>query len=133
MASLWVASAPPGGRLGATRVIPSTDVEGVLAKLFATGSGYLEIGIDDDAAPLLLLGAATGLAVMHLQHPGGERMSLMVGDGSLGATETVDVQIIDDLARFAGSYVMQLDHALSLVRRFVLGEDALTFGEWHEL
>ncbi|MDX2762886.1 hypothetical protein PV733_35580 [Streptomyces europaeiscabiei] len=56
-------------------------------------------------------------AVVHLLSDT-ERMSLLVGDGTVPSGAEVEVPIMDDLAAFTGGFVVDIDRAWDLVHDF---------------
>jgi hypothetical protein len=62
-----------------------------------------------------------------------ERMSLLVGDGTVPPGAEVEVPIMDDLAVFTGDFVLNVDRAWELVHDFTQTRAAGPLGEWREL
>ncbi|MFG3187222.1 hypothetical protein [Streptomyces nigra] len=58
-----------------------------------------------------------------------ERMSLLVGDGTVPSGAEVEVPIMNDLAAFTGDFVLDTDRAWDLVRSFTQTRVAGSLGE----
>ncbi|WP_405764659.1 hypothetical protein OHU34_03640 [Streptomyces sp. NBC_00080] len=64
---------------------------------------------------------------------GTERISLLVGDGTVPSGAEVEVPIVDDLAVFTGDFVLDIDRAWDLVHDFTQTWATGSLGEWREL
>ena len=62
-----------------------------------------------------------------------ERMSLLVGDGTVPSAAEVEVPIMDDFVTFAGDFVLDIDRAWDLLHDFTQTRAAGPLGEWCEL
>lgn len=81
---------------------------------------------------MLILAFRDDHAVVHLMSDT-ERMSLLVGDGTVHSRVEVEVPIMDDLAVFIGEFVLHIDRAWDLMNGFTRTRAAGPLGEWCEL
>lgn len=102
-----------------------------LGMLRDRGQGYVEIRVTDFDSVQLTVGFQEGHAVVHLID--GEEMFLLVGDGSVSESTTVEVPIMGEPALFTGEFVMGLDRAWSAIRGFLASGSSERLGEWREL
>ncbi|MEU6224716.1 hypothetical protein [Streptomyces sp. NPDC047042] len=100
--------------------------------LRSCGRGYVEVRSPNKEFPVLVLAFRGDHAVVHLMSDT-ERMSLLVGDGTLPSDAEVEVPIMDDLAVFTGDFVLDTDRAWGLVHDFTQTWAAVPLGEWREL
>jgi hypothetical protein len=100
--------------------------------LRSRGQGYVEGRSPDREFPVLILAFRGDHAVVHLMSDT-ERMSLLVGDGTVPSGAEVEVPIMDDLAAFTGDFVLDVDRAWDLVHDFTRMRAAGPLGEWCEL
>ncbi|MGW1094175.1 hypothetical protein ACWD5W_00110 [Streptomyces sp. NPDC002455] len=101
-------------------------------ELRSRGQGYLEVRLSGSEFPQLTLGFRGDHAVVHL-FANEESTSLLIGDGAVPSEATVEVPIMDDLTEFTGDFVLGIDQAWDVVRRFSQ-EGEIEVGEvWCEL
>ncbi|MEU9154610.1 hypothetical protein AB0D59_29630 [Streptomyces sp. NPDC048417] len=100
--------------------------------LRSRGQGYVEVRSPDREFPVLTLAFRDDHAVVHLMSDT-ERVSLLVGDGTVSSGTEVDVPIMDDLAAFTGDFVLDVDRAWDLVHDFTQTRAAGPLGEWCEM
>lgn len=105
---------------------------GRIDELRAHGQGYLEVALPGGEFPVLALGLRHGHAVVHLFRDA-ERVSLLVGDGSVPTDAAVEVPIMDGLAEFTGDFVLSVDHACAVAGTFVRTGTADGLGQWCDL
>ncbi|WP_245970212.1 hypothetical protein [Streptomyces rishiriensis] len=96
------------------------------------GRGVLRMQGPNGEFPVLILVFREDHAVVHLMSDT-ERMSLLVGDGTVPSGAEVEVPITDDLAAFTGDFVLDIDRAWDLVHDFTQARAAGPLGEWREL
>ncbi|MFE3854376.1 hypothetical protein ACFXPN_24945 [Streptomyces griseorubiginosus] len=100
--------------------------------LRSCGQGYLEVRSPDREFPVLSLAFRASHAVVHLMSDI-DRMSLLVGDGTVPSGSEVEVPIMDELAVFTGNFVLDTDRAWELVHDFTQTWAADPPGKWCEL
>ncbi|OKJ88868.1 hypothetical protein [Streptomyces sp. CB02400] len=100
--------------------------------LRSLGQGYIEVRLPNGEFPALILAFRGDHAVVHLLSAP-ERMSLLVGDGTVPSGVEVEVPIMDDLAAFTGDFVLGVDRAWELVHDFTRARAVGSLGEWCEL
>lgn len=103
-----------------------------IEELRARGRGYLEIPLPGSEFPVLTLGLRHGHAVVHLFQDA-EKVSLLVGDGSVPPDAAAEIPIMDDLAEFTGDFVLSVDRACAVARTFVRTGTAEGLGQWCDL
>jgi hypothetical protein len=133
MSVAWTATSPESGRYFA--VEKHSDVRELsdrFNELRSRGQGYLHVRLADRDFPLLCLGFRDDHAVIHV-FDSAEKVSLLVGDGTVPSGAVVRVLIMDDLAKFTGEFVLSVDRAWDLVRKFIRTGSASDLGEWCEL
>ncbi|MFJ7969718.1 hypothetical protein [Streptomyces sp. NPDC096324] len=81
---------------------------------------------------MLILAFRGDHAIIHLMSDA-ERMSLLIGDGTVPSGAEVEVPIMDDLAAYTGNFVLDTDRAWELVHDFTQTGAAGPLGEWCEL
>ena len=101
-------------------------------ELRSGGQGCLEVRLPGPAFPLLTLGFRDDHAVMHLCADE-ESVSLHSGDGTVPPVVGVEVPVMDELAWFSGDFVLSVDHAWDVVRRFAVTGHFEGPGAWFEL
>ncbi len=131
---MWVATDPDSRRLSTERRTSADDYIARIEVLLATGEGYTEVHRADQQYPLLTLSFKDGYGVIH-QFSAEDKVLLLVGDGVIGAHETVLVPVLDDAddAEFSGDYVLSAGHAWRAVQDFLRHGAAEDLGEWQEL
>ncbi|MFI9824130.1 hypothetical protein ACIHFC_27245 [Streptomyces sp. NPDC052013] len=80
----------------------------------------------------MILAFREGHAVVQLMSDT-ERMSLLMGDGTVPSGTAVEVPIMDDLAVFTGDFVLDADRAWDLMHDFIQTRTVSRPGEWCEL
>ncbi|MET9119378.1 hypothetical protein ABZX38_35010 [Streptomyces longwoodensis] len=133
MSVVWAATSPESGLF--QPVERRSDVKDLADRfndLRSCGQGYVEVRSPDREFPVLALAFRDGQAVVHLMSDT-ERMSLLVGDGTVPSGTEVQVPIMDDLAVFTGDFVLDIDRAWDLVQDFTQTRAAGPLGEWCEL
>jgi hypothetical protein len=101
-------------------------------ELISHPEGYIEVRNSNQEHPLLIMSFRAGQAVIH-RAEGATSMSLLHGDGSVPPDATIEVPIMDDLAVFAGDFVLTLDHAWRLMREFSRTGEVDDLGDWYGL
>lgn len=96
------------------------------------GQGYVEVRSPNREFPVLTRAFRDDHAVVHLMSDT-ERMSLLAGDGTVASGTEVEVPITDDLAAFAGDFVLNIDRAWNLVHEFTQTHAAGPLGKWCEV
>jgi hypothetical protein len=133
MSVAWTATSPESGRFSpGERRSDVRDLSDRFNELRSRGQGYLEVAFPDRGYPLLSLGFRDDHAVISV-FESAEKVSLLVGDGTVSSGAAVDVLIMDDLARFTGEFVLSVDRAWDLVRLFIRTGAPSDLGEWCEL
>ncbi|MEU9391885.1 hypothetical protein AB0D86_18015 [Streptomyces sp. NPDC048324] len=131
MSVTWAATAPESGRFCAVeRCSDMSELTEHFGALRSRGRGYLEVRLPDAEFPLLALGFQGGRAVLHL-FDADDTVFLLAGDGTRAADALLHVPVMDDLAAFSGDFVLAVDRAWDLVRRFVATGAPGPLGEWH--
>ncbi|GHG98512.1 hypothetical protein [Streptomyces lanatus] len=133
MSVVWAATSPELGLFH--EVERRSEVKGLTDRfneLRSLGQGYIEVRLPDMEFPTLILAFRDDQAVVHLMSDP-ERMSLLVGDGTVPSGAEVEVPIMDDLAAFTGDFVLNVDRAWELVHDFTQTRAAGPLGEWCEL
>ena len=130
----WTATDPDSRRLSSYRRTSADDYIARIEALLATGEGYTAVHHAGQQYPLLTLSFKDGYGVIH-QFPTEDRVLLLVGDGVVGAHETVSVPVLDDVdyAVFTGEYVLSCGRAWTAVQDFLLHGAVGDLGEWQEL
>ncbi|MFG3290263.1 hypothetical protein ACGF3G_15855 [Streptomyces sp. NPDC048179] len=72
------------------------------------GQGYVEVQSLDREFPVLTLAFRADHAVVHLMSDT-ERMSLLLGDGTVRSGAEAQVPIVDNLAAFTSDFVLNID------------------------
>ncbi|WP_326659191.1 hypothetical protein [Streptomyces canus] len=133
MSVVWAATSPGSGLFHPVeRRSEVADLSGRFNDLRSRGQGYVEVPSPNREFPVLILAFRDDHAVVHLMSDA-ERMSLLVGDGTVPSGAAVEVPIMDDLAVFTGDFVLDIDRAWELVHDFTLTWAAGSLGEWCEL
>ncbi|MEU6251563.1 hypothetical protein [Streptomyces sp. NPDC047043] len=133
MSVLWAATSPESGLFHPVeRRSEAKDLSDRFNDLRSCGQGYVEVRSPDREFPVLILAFRDDHAVVHLLSDT-ERMSLLVGDGTVPSGAEVEVPIMDDLAVFTGDFVLNTDRAWDLVQDFTQTRAADRLGEWCEL
>ncbi|MGW6955211.1 hypothetical protein [Streptomyces sp. PAN_FS17] len=133
MSVMWAATSPESGLF--QPVEKRSDVKDLSDRfndLRSCGQGYVEVRSSNREFPVLILAFRGNHAVVHLMSDT-ERMSLLVGDGTVASGAEVEVPIMDDLAVFTGDFVLDTDRAWELVHDFTQTRAAGPLGEWCEL
>lgn len=132
MSVVWAATSPESGLFH--RAERRSGVECLadrLNDLRSLGQGYIEVRLPNREFPTLILAFRDDRAVVHLMS-GPERMSLLVGDGTVPSGAEVEVPFMDDAAAFTGDFVLEVDRAWELVHDFARRRAVGTLGEWCE-
>ncbi|MFD9318212.1 hypothetical protein ACFWDQ_10975 [Streptomyces sp. NPDC060053] len=133
MSVVWAATSSESGLFHPVeRRSEVKDLSDRFDDLRSCGQGYLEIRSPNREFPVLILAFREHHAVVHLMSDT-ERMSLLAGDGTVPSGAEVEVPIMDDLALFAGDFVLDIDRAWELVHDFTQTRAASPPGEWCEL
>ncbi|MFE5191108.1 hypothetical protein [Streptomyces sp. NPDC056628] len=133
MSVVWAATSPESGQFHPIEHRSEVkDLSDRFNGLRCCGQGYLEVRLPDREFPVLILAFRDDHAVVHLMSDT-QRMSLLVGDGTVPSGAEVEVPIMDDLAVFTGYFVLNIDRAWELVHDFTQARAAEPLGEWHEL
>ncbi|MFD7771115.1 hypothetical protein [Streptomyces sp. NPDC059787] len=118
MSVVWAATSPESGLFHEVeRCSEVKDLSDRFNDLRARGQGYVEVRWPDREFPVLTLAFRDGHAVVHLMSDT-ERMSLLVGDGTVPSEAGVEVPIMDNLAVFTGDFVLDVDRAWDVVHDF---------------
>ncbi|MEH0450137.1 MULTISPECIES: hypothetical protein [unclassified Streptomyces] len=118
MSVMWAATSPESGLFHPDeRRSEVKDLSDRFNDLRSCGQGYLEVRSPSREFPVLILAFRDNHAFVHLMRDA-ERMSLLVGDGTVPSGAEVEVPIMDDLAAFTGDSVLDLDGAWELVHEF---------------
>ncbi|MFF5979941.1 hypothetical protein ACFY78_13965 [Streptomyces olindensis] len=133
MSVVWVATSPESGLFHPVeRRSEVKDLSDRFNDLRSCGRGYLEVRSPSREFPVMILAFRDKHAVVHLMSDS-ERMSLLVGEGTVPSGAEVEVPIMDDLAVFTGDFVLDIDRAWELVHNFTQTWAAGPLGEWREL
>ncbi|MFG2440558.1 hypothetical protein [Streptomyces sp. NPDC048508] len=129
MSVVWAATSPESGQFHPVeRRSEVKDLSDRFNDLRSRGQGYVEVRSPNGEFPVLILAFRDDHAVVHLMSDA-ERMSLLVGDGSVLSGAEVKVPIMDDLTAFTGDFVLDIDRAWDLVRYFTQTWEAGSLGE----
>ncbi|MGW6008510.1 hypothetical protein [Streptomyces sp. NPDC055210] len=132
MSVVWAATSPESGLFHpAERNSEVTELSDRFTDLRSRGQGYVEVRPPHSEFPVLLLAFRGGHAVIHLMNDP-ERMSLLVGDGTVPSDAEVEVPVMHELAAFTGDFVLDIDRAWGLVTDFIQTWAAGSMGEWRE-
>ena len=130
---VWAATSPESGLFHPVeRRSGLKDLSDRFSDLRSRGQGYVEVRSPNREFPVLILAFRDDHAVVHLMSDT-ERMSLLVGDGTVHSRVEVEVPIMDDLAVFIGEFVLHIDRAWDLMNGFTRTRAAGPLGEWCEL
>ncbi|MFD8423523.1 hypothetical protein [Streptomyces sp. NPDC059668] len=133
MCVVWAATSPESGRFHQVeRRSEVNDLSARFDDLRARGQGYVEVRTPNKDFPMLTLAFRGDHAVVHLMTDT-ERISLLTGDGTVSSDAEIEVPIMDDLAMFAGNFVLRTDRAWDLVHAFTQTQTVSPLGEWWEL
>lgn len=133
MSVVWAATSPESGLFHPVeRRSAVKDLSDRFSDLRSRGQGYIEVRLPNGEFPVLILAFRDDYAVVHLMSDT-ERMSLLVGDGTVPSGAEVEVPIMDDLAAFTGDFVLDTDRAWHVVHDFTQTRAACPQGEWCEL
>ncbi|WP_247706181.1 hypothetical protein [Streptomyces liliiviolaceus] len=133
MSVVWAATSPESGLFHPVeRRSEVEDLSGRFNDLRSRGQGYVEVRLPNREFPVLTLAFRDDHAVVHLMS-NTERMSLLMGDGTVPSGAEVEVPIIDDLTAFTGNFVLDTHRAWNLVHDFTQTRSARPRGEWCEL
>ncbi|MGP3735835.1 hypothetical protein ACTWJ9_22040 [Streptomyces sp. GDS52] len=106
MSVVWAATSPESARFHPVeRRSEVKDLSDRFNSLRSRGQGYVEVRSPHREFPVLILAFRDDHAVVHLMSDA-ERMSLLVGDGTVPSGTKVEVPIMDDLAAVAGDFVL---------------------------
>ncbi|MFG2441089.1 hypothetical protein [Streptomyces sp. NPDC048508] len=118
MSVVWAATSPESGLFHPVdKRSEVKDLSDRFNDLRSRGQGYVEVRPPNSEFPVLILAFRDDHAVVHLMS-NTERMSLLVGDGTVPSGAEVEVPIMDDLAAFTGDFVLDIDRAWDLVHDF---------------
>jgi hypothetical protein len=96
--------------------------------------GYIQVEVPDVGSPQLAIGFRGEYAVIHMFVVSPVVQSfLLAGDGTVPDEAYVQVPVMDELARFNGDVVLDVDDAWDLLRAFLRTGHAGELGEWHAL
>ena len=133
MSVVWAATSLESGLFNPVeRRSEVKDLSDRFNDLRSCGQGYVEVRSPNEEFPVLAVAFRGDHAVVHLMSDT-ERMSLLVGDGTVPSGAEVEVPIMDDLAAFTGDFVLDIDRAWELVHDFTQMWAAGPLGEWCEL
>ena len=133
MSVVWAATSPESGLFHPVeRCSEVKDLADRFNELRSRGHGYVEVRLPNREFPVLSLAFRDDHAVVHLMSST-ERMSLLVGDGTVPSGAEVEVPIMDDLAAFTGDFVLDIDRAWDLLHSFPQTQASGPLGEWCEL
>ncbi len=94
--------------------------------------GYIEVEIPDTDSPHLAIGFRGQYAVIRMTVATPlPRSFLLAGDGSVPDGAYVKVPVMDDLERFSGEVLLDVDRAWDLVQDFLRTGRPDDLGEWH--
>ncbi|MET8912691.1 hypothetical protein [Micromonospora sp. NPDC004551] len=129
----WIATDPGSGDLASTET--RSDVDGFMSRLqhlLGAGEGYTEVRRVEADYPLLTFSFRGDHAVMHLfESP--DDCRLLVGDGVLPATTTVELPVLGGDCTFSGGFVSSVAKATEEIAAFIDGAPAKRLGEWVRL
>ncbi|MFG2576124.1 hypothetical protein [Streptomyces sp. NPDC048481] len=130
MSVVWAATSPESGLFyPVERCSEVKDLSDRFNELRSRGQGYVEVRSPNREFPVLSLAFRDDHAVVHLMSST-ERMSLLVGDGTVPSDAEVEVPIMDDLAAFTGDFVLDIGRAWYLRHSFTQTQAAGPLGEW---
>ncbi|MFJ9710832.1 hypothetical protein [Streptomyces sp. NPDC101234] len=133
MSVVWAATSPESGLFHPVeRRSEMGDLSDRFNDLRSRGQGYVEVRLPNREFPVLTLAFRDDHAVVHLVSDT-ERVSLLMGDGTVPSGAEVEVPIIDDLAAFTGDFVLDVDRAWNLVHDFTQTSADHPLGEWCEV
>ena len=133
MSVVWAATSPESGQFDPVeRRTEVKDLSDRFEDLRSCGQGYIEVRSPNKELPVLFLAFRDDHAVVHLMSDT-ERMSLLVGDGTVSSSAEVEVPIMNDLAAFTGDFVLDVDRAWGLLHDFTRVWVASPLGEWRAL
>ncbi|MFI9729514.1 hypothetical protein [Streptomyces sp. NPDC052092] len=134
MSVVWAATSPESGLFRpAERCSGWGDLSDHFDELRSLGQGYVEVRSPRGDFPMLSLAFRGDQAVVYLMSSP-EQMFLLAGDGTVPSSAAeVEVPIMDDLAVFTGSFVLDTDRAWNQVHTFIRTRDVGPPGAWHEL
>ncbi|WP_406126098.1 hypothetical protein [Streptomyces sp. NBC_00989] len=133
MSVVWAATSPESGLFHPVeRRSEVEDLSDRFDDLRSRGQGYVEVRLPNREFPVLALAFRDDHAVVHLMSDT-ERMSLLMGDGTVSSGAEVEVPVIDDLAAFTGNFVLDTVRAWDLVHDFIRTRAAGPLGEWREV
>ncbi|WP_203829854.1 hypothetical protein [Actinoplanes palleronii] len=133
---LWSATDPKTRRFSAAPVrSDSAALEDRVQRLRKRRiRGYLEAEIPDTESPQLTMGFRGEYAVIHMIVEAPEPLSfLLLGDGSVPDEAYVQLPVMDELARFYGDVVQEVEHAWHLMQAFLRTGRPDDLGEWRAL
>ncbi|GAB2570695.1 hypothetical protein Aab01nite_05670 [Paractinoplanes abujensis] len=94
--------------------------------------GYVEVAFPDAGSRRLSIGFRGLYAVVRsVGTDPAARSFLLGGDGSVPDGAYVQVPVRDDLIRFDGEFVLDVEHAWELVHTFVRTGETGDLGHWH--
>ncbi|MFJ4467495.1 hypothetical protein ACIP2X_08375 [Streptomyces sp. NPDC089424] len=133
MSVVWAATSPESGLFHPVeRGSEVKDLADRFNELRSRGQGYVEVWSPNREFPVLILAFRDDHAVVHLMSDA-ERVSLLVGDGTVPSSAEVEVPIMDDLAAFTGDFALHIDRAWDLLHDFTQTRAAGPLGKWCEL
>ncbi|MEV8593614.1 hypothetical protein [Streptomyces sp. NPDC052012] len=133
MSMVWAATSPESGRFDPVeRRSEMKELSDRFNDLRSSGQGYVEVRSSYREFPVVMLAFREGHAVVQLMSDA-ERMSLLVGDGTVPSGTEVEVPIMDDLAVFTGDFVLDADRAWDLMHDFLQTWTVSHLGEWCEV
>ncbi|MET8860751.1 hypothetical protein [Streptomyces sp. NPDC004579] len=133
MSVVWAATSPESGLFHPVeRRSVVEDLSDRFNDLRSRGQGYVEVRSSNKEFPVLTLAFRDDHAVVHLMSDT-ERISLLVGDGTVPSGDEVEVPIMDDLAVFTGDFVLDIDRAWDLVHDFTQTRAIGPLGQWRKL
>jgi hypothetical protein len=93
---------------------------------------YFETRGINNEFPVLIIGFRDGHAIVYrMTFP--EEMSLLAGDGTVVPGESIEVPIMDDLAKLTGEFAIDVDRVWETLRRFMTTGSTADLGTWTEL
>ncbi|MEV6667607.1 hypothetical protein [Streptomyces nigra] len=133
MSVVWSMTTQESGRFSSNeRSSEARELIDSFNALRSRGQGYVEVRLSGKEFPQLTLGFRGDKAVIHL-FESEESVSLLVGDGVMSSSETLEVPIMDDVVSFSGDFVVGVDDGWEIVLRFITTGTVENTREWCEL